>query len=71
MKDLSKMRELSSEEKLKIELFVEDFLGREVFSWDILDEDLERNRFRDNRDTMELKVIEYIIETLDLRISYY
>jgi hypothetical protein len=71
MKDLSKMRELSSEEKLKIELFVEDFLGREVFSWDILDEDLERNRFRDNRDTMELKVIEYIIETLDLRIAYY
>jgi hypothetical protein len=65
------MRELSSEEKLKIELFVEDFLGREVFSWDILDEDLERNRFRDNRDTMELKVIEYIIETLDLRIAYY
>ena len=71
MEGLSKMRELSSEEKLKIELFVEDFLGREVFSWDILDEDLERNRFRDNRDTMELKVIEYIIETLDLRISYY
>tara|TARA_R110000822_G_scaffold41141_2_gene111770 strand:- start:519 stop:734 length:216 start_codon:yes stop_codon:yes gene_type:complete len=71
MENLSKMRELSSEEKLKIELFVEDFLGREVFSWDILDEDLERNRFRDNRDTMELKVIEYIIETLDLRISYY
>jgi|TARA_R110000787_G_scaffold40183_1_gene100077 hypothetical protein len=71
MEGLSKMRELSSEEKLKIELFVEDFLGREVFSWDILDEDLERNRFRDNRDTMELKVIEYIIETLDLRIAYY
>ena len=71
MENLSKMRELSSEEKLKIELFVEDFLGREVFSWDILDEDLERNRFRDNRDTMELKVIEYIIETLDLRIAYY
>jgi|TARA_R110000737_G_scaffold310189_1_gene318759 hypothetical protein len=73
MKDLSKMRELSSEEKCKIEYFVETFLNKEVFNWDLINEDIkyEGNKEWDTSDTMELKVIEYIIKDLKERISYY
>ena len=58
------MRELSSEEKGKIENFVETFLNKEVFNWDLIDEDIkyEKNKDWDTSDTMELKVIEYILK---------
>ena len=58
--------ELTDKEKIYLENEIEKFLNNSLFSSDILHRDSE-----DFNPTLEEKAIQFIIDTLQDRISYY
>lgn len=58
--------ELTNEEKIYLENEINKFLNRSLYDSDILVRDSE-----DFNPTLEQKAIQFIIDTLEERISYY
>ena len=62
----SESPELTDEEQVYLEFEVENFLNKSLFTSDILADDSE-----DFNPTREERAIQFIIDTLQERISYY
>ena len=62
------MRDLSTNEKISIEVKLENFLDEKIFTMKCLDEDHE---WDGEGDSMEEKIIKELIKTLQNRLDYY